>query len=85
MMDGAIFNWHTIIIINARKGGILSLGEERERIFTRFWELGDKAVQDPYLHGLIRVRKVARWHPHKGDSTPREATFVYVVNDYIVQ
>ena len=54
--------------------------EERGKIFSGFWGLGDKAVQDAYLHGLIRVRKVERRRPRKSMSTPREATFVYVVS-----
>ena len=54
---------------------------ELGKIFTGFWELGDKNVQDAYLHGLIRVRKVARRRPHvdSGTSTvtPRSASYVY--------
>lgn len=55
--------------------------EERSRIFTCFWELGDKNVQDAYLHGLIRVNKVAR---RRGSSerTPRSASYKYVVSLY---
>ena len=49
--------------------------DERQRIFSLFWELGDKAVQDAYLHGLIRVKRVARRRPRKCESSsPREAT-----------
>ena len=58
--------------------------EELGKIFTGFWELGDKNVQDAYLHGLIRVRKVARRRPRvdSGTSTvtPRSASYVYVVS-----
>ena len=55
--------------------------EERERIFNCFWELGDKSVQDTYLHGLIHVQKVARCRSCKSDSSfSREASFVYVVS-----
>ena len=46
-----------------------------------FWELADKSIQDAYLHGLIRVKKVIRRRPRK--STPkneRSASFVYVVS-----
>ena len=54
--------------------------DERERVFTCFWKLGDKSVQDAYLHGLIRVKNVARRRPRSNSSTSREATFVYVVS-----
>ena len=58
--------------------------DERTKIFSLFWELGDKAVQDAYLHGLIRVKKVGRRRPRKCDSSiPREATYVYVVSNNI--
>lgn len=55
---------------------------EREKIFSGFWALGDKSVQDAYLHGLIRVRRVARRRPRVTQSTrsPRDTTFVYVVS-----
>ena len=55
--------------------------EERKKIFSCFWGLGDKSVQDAYLHGLIRVRKVARRRPRTAQSSrsPRENSFVYVV------
>ena len=53
---------------------------ERRKIFFGFWGLGDKSVQDAYLHGLIRVKKVARRRPRKAESSPRESTFVYVVS-----
>ena len=59
--------------------------DERNKIFTCFWELGDKAVQDAYLHGLIRVRKVARRRPRKSSSSPREATYVYVVSNNTIK
>ena len=56
--------------------------DERTKIFSLFWELGDKAVQDAYLHGLIRVKRVGRRRPRKLESTsPREATYVYVVSN----
>ena len=54
--------------------------EEKTKIFSGFWGLGNKSVQDAYLHGLIRVRKVARRRPRNTESCPREATFVYVVS-----
>lgn len=55
--------------------------EELSKIFTCFWELGEKNVQDAYLHGLIRVRKVAR-RPRTPTSsaTLRSASNVYVVS-----
>ena len=55
--------------------------EERKKIFFGFWGFGDKSVQDAYLHGLIRVRKVARRRPRAAQSSrsPRETSFVYVV------
>ena len=57
-------------------------GEQLSRIFSCFWELGEKNVQDAYLHGLIRVRKVARARPRNEGSarTPRTSSFVYVVS-----
>ena len=50
-----------------------------------FWELNDKAVQDAYLYGLIRVKKVGRCRPRKCESASshREATYVYVVSNNI--
>ena len=56
--------------------------EERKKIFSCFWELGDKLVQDAYLHGLIRVRKVARRRPRTAQSSrsPRKSRFLYVVS-----
>ena len=53
---------------------------ELSRIFTCFWELGDKNVQDAYLHGLIRVKKVERRRPRRSHCKDRNATFVYVVS-----
>ena len=45
-------------------------------------ELGDKAVQDAYLHGLIRVNRVTRCQLCKCESSSfREATYVYVVSN----
>ena len=52
---------------------------ELKRIFSCFWELSDKSVQDAYLHGLIRVRKVERRRPRTSHCTPRAAAFIYVV------
>ena len=59
--------------------------DEKTKIFSLFWELGDKAVQDAYLHGLIRVKKVGRRRPRTEceSSSPREATYVYVVSNNI--
>ena len=59
--------------------------DELKRIFDCFWGLGEKNLQDAYLHGLIRVRKVERRRPRsRGGSTravtPRSATYVYVVS-----
>ena len=52
---------------------------ELSRIFTCFWQLGDKNIQDAYIHGLIRVRKIERHRPRRSHYTPRSVTFVYVV------
>ena len=55
--------------------------DERQRIFTLFWELGDKSIQDAYLHGLIRVRKIARRRARKSaEVKSRSASFIYVVS-----
>ena len=58
--------------------------DELKRIFDCFWGLGDKNLQDAYLHGLIRVRKIERRRPRsRGGSrtvTPRSATYMYVVS-----
>ena len=60
--------------------------EELTKLFTCFWELAEKNVQDAYLHGLIRVKKVQRRRP-RGDpskvATPRSC-FVYVVSFCVV-
>lgn len=54
--------------------------DERKRIFTLFWELGDKSIQDAYLHGLIRVRKIARRRARKSAPVKsRSASFIYVI------
>ena len=53
---------------------------ELSRIFTCFWELGDKNVQDAYLHGLIRVKNVERRRPRRSHCKARSVTFVYVVS-----
>ena len=45
---------------------------ELSRIFTCFWELGDKNVQDAYLHGLIRVKKVERRRPRRSHCKDRK-------------
>ena len=39
--------------------------DERKKIFSLFRELGDKAVQDAYLHGLIHVKRIGRCRPRK--------------------
>ena len=52
---------------------------ELSRIFTCFWQLGDKNIQDAYLHGLIRVRQIERHRPRRSHYTPRSVKFVYVV------
>jgi hypothetical protein len=54
---------------------------ELKKVFTCFWQLGDKGVQDAYLHGLIWVRKVIRRRPRKStpSRTPRSASYTYVV------
>ena len=54
--------------------------DELSKIFRCFWELGDKNVQDAYLHGLIRVRKVQRHRKRKEDATQRSVSYVYVVS-----
>ena len=46
------------------------------RIFTCFWQLEDKNIQDAYLDGL---RKIERHRPQRSHYTPRSVTFVYVV------
>lgn len=33
------------------------MDDERKKIFSPFWGLGGKAVQDTYLHELIRVKR----------------------------
>ena len=55
--------------------------EELKKIFDCFWGLGEKNIQDAYLHGLIRVRKVARRRARSSlsQARPRLASYVYVV------
>ena len=56
--------------------------DERKKIFSLFRELGNKAVQDTYLHGLIHVKRIGRCRPRKCEfSSPREATYMYVVSN----
>ena len=56
--------------------------QQREKIFQCFWDLGHKNIQDAYLHGFIRVRKVCRSRPRKEgkNKTPQTSTFLYVVS-----
>ena len=48
--------------------------QKRSKVFVGFLGLGDKGIQDGYLHGFIRVCRALRWCPCSGAYSPREAT-----------
>ena len=71
------------LLVNVKKEYYTKFTDnERKRLFCLFWELGDKAVQDPYFHGLMHVKTIGRCRPRKCEfSSPREATYMYVVSN----
>ncbi|XP_072400529.1 uncharacterized protein [Diabrotica undecimpunctata] len=53
--------------------------ETLDKIFTSFYEIGDKEQQDIYLGGLIQTRNVDRRRPKGGGGVPRGQTFLYKI------
>lgn len=55
------------------------IGEGCESIFTEFYKLPSKNLQDSYLYGLIKRRAVERMRPRLGCRQSKASSYIYSV------
>lgn len=55
------------------------IGEGCQVIFTEFYKLSSKNLQDSYLYGLMKRRAVERKRPRTGDRQSKVSSYVYLV------
>nr|CAH7753680.1 unnamed protein product [Callosobruchus chinensis] len=55
------------------------IGEDVGLIFSEFYKLPSKNLQDSYLYGLMKRKHVERTRPRSGSRQPKVSSYVYAV------
>lgn len=68
---------------NCAKRCFEKIGDGCETIFTEFYKLPSKNLQDSYLYGLMKKKVIERRRPRMDNRQPKASTFVYWVSKNI--